>query len=70
MNNQSVDAIVATLQQARIRAEWTPSMSGMRAHIQDGDQLSTVDLHKSYRKGSVEVPVLCGVTLGVRRGES
>ncbi len=68
MNNQSVDAIVATLQQARIRAEWTPSMSHA-PHIQDGDQLSTVDLHKSYRKGSVEVPVLCGVTLGVRRGE-
>jgi lipoprotein-releasing system ATP-binding protein len=33
------------------------------------DQLLTIDLHKSYRKGSIEVPVLQGVSMSVRRGE-
>jgi lipoprotein-releasing system ATP-binding protein len=33
------------------------------------NQLRTVNLHKSYRKGPVEVPVLRGVSLGVREGE-
>jgi lipoprotein-releasing system ATP-binding protein len=33
------------------------------------DQLDAVNLHKSYRKGPVEVPVLRGVSLGVREGE-
>jgi len=33
------------------------------------DQLRTIDLYKSYRKGPVEVPVLRGVSLGVREGE-
>ena len=32
-------------------------------------QLAAVGLHKSYRKGPVEVPVLRGVDLDVRRGE-
>jgi lipoprotein-releasing system ATP-binding protein len=32
-------------------------------------QLRTIDLVKSYRKGPVEVPVLRGVSLGVRQGE-
>jgi lipoprotein-releasing system ATP-binding protein len=34
-----------------------------------GDQLLTIDLHKSYYKGSIEVPVLRGVSLSVARGE-
>jgi lipoprotein-releasing system ATP-binding protein len=33
------------------------------------EQLRTVDLHKSYRKGPIEVPVLKGVHLRVRQGE-
>jgi lipoprotein-releasing system ATP-binding protein len=33
------------------------------------DQLQTIDLHKSYRKGPIEVPVLRGVSMSVRRGE-
>lgn len=33
------------------------------------EQLQTIDLHKSYRKGPIEVPVLRGVSLGVRQGE-
>jgi len=33
------------------------------------EQLRTVDLHKSYRKGPIEVPVLKGVNLRVHRGE-
>ena len=33
------------------------------------DQIRTIDLHKSYRKGPVEVPVLRGVSLGVHEGE-
>ena len=32
-------------------------------------QLSAVDLKKNYRKGSVDIPVLGGVDLEVRRGE-
>jgi len=35
----------------------------------DADQLQTIDLHKSYRKGSIEVPVLRGVSLSAGRGE-
>jgi len=34
-----------------------------------GHQLVAVNLKKSYRKGPVEIPVLRGVHLGVRRGE-
>jgi lipoprotein-releasing system ATP-binding protein len=33
------------------------------------DQLMTIGLHKSYRKGSIEVPVLRGASMGVRPGE-
>jgi len=32
-------------------------------------QLQTINLHKSYRKGAVEVPVLRGVSLSVRQAE-
>lgn len=34
-----------------------------------GDQLAAVNLHKSYRKGALVIPVLRGVNLAVRRGE-
>ena len=34
-----------------------------------GDQLHTIDLHKSYHKSSIEVPVLRGVSMSVRKGE-
>jgi len=33
------------------------------------DQLTTINLHKSYRKGALVIPVLGGVSLAVRRGE-
>ncbi|MCC6123444.1 MAG: ABC transporter ATP-binding protein [Pirellulales bacterium] len=33
------------------------------------DHLRTIDLYKSYRKGSVEVPVLRGVEVNIRPGE-
>jgi lipoprotein-releasing system ATP-binding protein len=33
------------------------------------DQLHTVDLYKSYHTGTVEVPVLRGVSMSVRQGE-
>lgn len=33
------------------------------------DQLHTIDLHKSYHKSSIEVPVLRGVSMSVRKGE-
>jgi lipoprotein-releasing system ATP-binding protein len=39
------------------------------ASVCNADQLQTLDLHKSYRKGSIEVPVLRGVSLSVRQGE-
>jgi lipoprotein-releasing system ATP-binding protein len=34
-----------------------------------GYQLLAIDVHKSYRKGAVDIPVLRGVNLAVRRGE-
>ena len=43
-----------------------PSTIGQVDHR---NQLAAVDLYKSYRKGPVEVPVLRGVTMEVRRGE-
>jgi lipoprotein-releasing system ATP-binding protein len=36
---------------------------------QSNQQLLAIDLDKSYRKGAVEVPVLRGVKVAVRRGE-
>jgi lipoprotein-releasing system ATP-binding protein len=39
------------------------------AQIAADNQLAAINLHKSYRKGSTEVPVLRGVTMGVQRGE-
>ena len=38
-----------------------------RAQVED--QLQTIDLYKSYRKNAIEVPVLRGVSMSVRRGE-
>ncbi len=43
-----------------------PNVTG---HVEHANQLHTVDLYKSYRKGPVEVPVLRGVSMTVRRGE-
>jgi lipoprotein-releasing system ATP-binding protein len=40
--------------------------AGQTAH---STQLQAVDLHKSYRKSAVEVPVLRGASLKVRQGE-
>ncbi len=37
-------------------------------HLADG-QLQAIRLKKSFRKGPVEIPVLKGVSLGIRRGE-
>jgi len=39
------------------------------AQVASRDQLRTIGLHKSYRKGSIEVPVLRGVSMSVRQGE-
>jgi lipoprotein-releasing system ATP-binding protein len=68
MNDQPENTVVAALRECRVRAERKP-LESRGPHFQGGAQLSTIDLHKSYRKGAVEVPVLCGVTMGVRRGE-
>ena len=47
-----------------------PQESGDPTAEPDGDaELVAVDLHKKYRKGPVEVPVLRGLGLTVRRGE-
>ena len=51
----------------RLRGEQVRRLN--RDDIVENDQLQTIDLHKSYRKGSIEVPVLRGVSLSVRRGE-
>jgi lipoprotein-releasing system ATP-binding protein len=42
---------------------------GPLEHRKSAQWLSAVGVEKSYRKGPVEVPVLTGVTLAVRRGE-
>lgn len=36
---------------------------------EQAEQLQTIDLHKSYHKSSIEVPVLRGVSMNVRRSE-
>jgi lipoprotein-releasing system ATP-binding protein len=36
---------------------------------EQAEQLQTIDLHKSYHKSSIEVPVLRGVSMSVRRSE-
>jgi lipoprotein-releasing system ATP-binding protein len=46
-----------------------PSTDKMHPNGAAGQWLSAVGVAKSYRKGSVEVPVLKGVTLAVRQGE-
>jgi lipoprotein-releasing system ATP-binding protein len=57
------------------QAPWTPSGLATPAPTRAGRpilepvQLSAAGLVKSYRKGQVEVPVLKGVDLEVRRGE-
>jgi lipoprotein-releasing system ATP-binding protein len=43
--------------------------ANITGHADQRDQLRTVDLYKSYRKGAIEVPVLRGVSMSVRQGE-
>jgi lipoprotein-releasing system ATP-binding protein len=43
--------------------------SAKSKHAAPGYQLMTVGVYRSYRKGSVEVPVLRGINMGVRTGE-
>ena len=50
---------------ARFAAEETQSG---RAAASDF-QLTAINLEKSYRKGNIDIPVLKGVSLGVRKGE-
>jgi len=46
-----------------------PSLEDTSRASPPSAQLAVVDLHKSYRKSKVEIPVLRGVDLSVRRGE-
>jgi lipoprotein-releasing system ATP-binding protein len=46
-----------------------PHFLDVMGKTMQGGQLGAKDLYKSYRKGAVEVPVLRGVCLNVRRGE-
>jgi lipoprotein-releasing system ATP-binding protein len=48
---------------------WRTTSPVKPGEVCSDDQLLTIDLHKSYRKGPIEVPVLRGVSLGVRPGE-
>ncbi len=50
-------------------AEAPQATPAAQAPAQDGFQLMTIGLRKSYFKGGVEVRVLRGLSLGVRRGE-
>ena len=66
-----------------VRPRESQTAEGLPPHVHDtvarrrtdapaspaGDQLAAVDLVKSYRKGAIEVPVLRGLSLGVREGE-
>lgn len=51
---------------AAARLAHAPIIADQVAHSR---QLKTLDLHKSYHKSAVEVPVLRGVSLNVRQGE-
>lgn len=51
---------------AAARLAHAPIIADQVAHSR---QLKTFDLHKSYHKSAVEVPVLRGVSLSVRQGE-
>jgi lipoprotein-releasing system ATP-binding protein len=54
----------------RAPAEFRPRIQrDVDAAKMTGHQLIAVNLKKSYRKGSIEIPVLKGVHLSVRRGE-
>jgi len=68
MSKNSEDAAIVAFPGTSSQVSRKPMESG-GPHIAADCQLTTVDLHKSYRKGPVEVPVLRGVTMGVRRGE-
>jgi lipoprotein-releasing system ATP-binding protein len=46
-----------------------PHFSVAAKHGTEAVQLHAVDLYKSYHKNAIEVPVLQGVSLGVRKGE-
>jgi lipoprotein-releasing system ATP-binding protein len=80
-----VNGTLAESQQARLAAAGTaacdtsradvpsaakrPHFAGIEGQAEHSDQLLTLDLHKSYYKGPIEVPVLRGVSLSVRQGE-
>ena len=68
MNNNSEDTAVAALAN-KLSLDQHKLSGAMGPHFASDLQLATVELHKSYRKGMVEVPVLRGVTMGVHRGE-
>ena len=68
MSNDLQDMAVAAFPDTLpLRLRQTIGDSGAGMH--NDRQLAAVDLYKSYRKGPVEVPVLRGVTMEVRRGE-
>ena len=50
-----------------------PILASLAEHAENPSetdlQMSAVGLAKRYRKGAIEIPVLCGVDLNVRRGE-
>jgi lipoprotein-releasing system ATP-binding protein len=69
MNKASSESSTfAVVSEKAPQAEKRPT-STKGPHCHGGYQLSTVDLHKSYHKGPVEVPVLRGVTMGIHQGE-
>jgi lipoprotein-releasing system ATP-binding protein len=68
MNKPSESSAVASISPKAAQTGGGASPS-QKPHIHGDYQLSTVNLYKSYRKGPVEVPVLRGVTMGIRPGE-
>jgi lipoprotein-releasing system ATP-binding protein len=68
-HDRLADAGTAAPENVRIEKSSTIRRIDAAGHAGHSGQLRAIDLHKSYRKGSVEVPVLRGVDLTVREGE-
>jgi lipoprotein-releasing system ATP-binding protein len=69
MSKNSEDAAIVAFPGAVSDSRLKTNESGSGPHMVADCHLTTVDLHKSYRKGPEDVSVLRGVTMGVRRGE-
>jgi len=70
--SSQLDAIVAETRKGHFSAgdaAAAPHFKIVDQHAEQIEQLVTIDLQKSYHKNAIEVPVLRGVSLSIRKGE-